>query len=776
MKIPIRFLLKGIFLFLLAATFSLNIQISWAQTISATNGGSPCSNCVPPGWVDTGGTPDISNNTTAAAAGTGGGGAQWVDSPGSTTNIVLSNPPNNHFDWLSLRDLGSGGIEESVTTSVAGLTVGLEYEIIAYSLTAVTETVASGVGPIPYAGTYNDSYTFEIAGSGITTVSPISQNTWETDRLRFVATATSETLILRPGNNAAATGTTQADFDLFETVQVSITVNAVNAVPIADDNEAFTDEDMPVTFDVVSTDMDPDGNVVVSTVDLDPSTPGIQNSISTAQGTWTVDASGNVTFTPNAGFTGEATLDYTIQDDYVQDGTPVPATSNPATLTVTIIPDSDGDGVDDTVDLDDDNDGILDTDELNCSPGFVALGQTFASTANPFTVNNIYPYAGVDVDATFQLQGTTTWASGVNSQTSGGVTGAYINTQPNNTNFPNGNVAVYTYTFSEPVYDVDFKFGGLDNADRVDFIAENGGVQTPVFLSDINLGANVTITGQTAISSAGGANAPANSIAVSIPGPVTTITLTVGKQNGNAGNVTMQFYELDYCVAIDTDNDGTPDLLEVDADNDGCPDALEGAGAFTTGDLTSSNNLADDDEGAVNGVGVPTNAGSPQATTTEVTTATQVNVDATGLVDQTILAPNGTSFAIVATADEATSYTAGTPDYGTPGNANAGINYQWFIGDPTSGGTAITNGGVYTGATTATLNISDVSGLDGTQYCVLISHDDNVCVNEVNCAILTVTTPAPGMELIKSVTGVTAAGAAGALDDVIEYTFTVENT
>ncbi|MFD0864050.1 hypothetical protein ACFQ1M_17685, partial [Sungkyunkwania multivorans] len=42
----------------------------------------------------------------------------------------------------------------------------------------------------------------------------------------------------------------------------------------------------------------------------------------------------------------------------------------------------------------------------------------------------------------------------------------------------------------------------------------------------------------------------------------------------------------------------------------------------------------------------------------------------------------------------------------------------------------------------------------------------------------TVTTlaPAPGMELIKSVTGVTAAGAAGALDDVIEYTFTVENT
>ncbi len=77
----------------------------------------------------------------------------------------------------------------------------------------------------------------------------------------------------------------------------------------------------------------------------------------------------------------------------------------------------------------------------------------------------------------------------------------------------------------------------------------------------------------------------------------------------------------------DTDNDGTPDYLDTDSDNDGCPDAIEAAGAFTIGDLTSSNNLADADEGTVDASGVPNIAGSPQATTADVTT---VGPDADG--------------------------------------------------------------------------------------------------------------------------------------------------
>ena len=70
----------------------------------------------------------------------------------------------------------------------------------------------------------------------------------------------------------------------------------------------------------------------------------------------------------------------------------------------------------------------------------------------------------------------------------------------------------------------------------------------------------------------------------------------------------------------DSDGDSIIDSFDVDSDNDGCFDAVEGAGTFVIADLTSSNNLADADEGSVDSNGVPTNAGSPQATNSDVIT------------------------------------------------------------------------------------------------------------------------------------------------------------
>ena len=53
-----------------------------------------------------------------------------------------------------------------------------------------------------------------------------------------------------------------------------------------------------------------------------------------------------------------------------------------------------------------------------------------------------------------------------------------------------------------------------------------------------------------------------------------------------------------------------------------------------------------------------------------------------------------TSFEIEASADEATSYSSGTPTYGTPGNANSGLTYSWYLGDPDNGGSLLTDTGV----------------------------------------------------------------------------------
>ncbi|WP_271407222.1 Ig-like domain-containing protein, partial [Tenacibaculum soleae] len=246
--------------------------------------------------------------------------------------------------------------------------------------------------------------------------------------------------------------------------------------------------------------------------------------------------------------------------------------------------DTDGDGLDDTCDLDDDNDGILDIDELECSSGFVDLGKSFnrndtgtnGGTAIA-TLSDIYTFGSVDiVTATFEVQGVSEWARGVISENTVGVSGDYISTQPFKTDFPNGDVAVYIYTFSEPVYNVSFKLGGLDNQDRADFIAENAGENVGVTLTDINLGANGTFRGQSVISDASSGNAPNNAVQISINGPVTEIKIIVGKQNGNGGNVTMQFYELEYCIERNSDGDGVPNHLDVDSDGDGCYDAIEG--------------------------------------------------------------------------------------------------------------------------------------------------------------------------------------------------------
>ncbi|HIP81761.1 MAG TPA: hypothetical protein EYH16_05050, partial [Leucothrix mucor] len=78
-------------------------------------------------------------------------------------------------------------------------------------------------------------------------------------------------------------------------------------------------------------DNDPDGTIDNATVDLDPTTTGIQNSYSTADGDWAVTPAGDVTFTPKASFIGTtASTPYTINDNHGN-------VSNEATLTVTYI-------------------------------------------------------------------------------------------------------------------------------------------------------------------------------------------------------------------------------------------------------------------------------------------------------------------------------------------------------------------------------------------------------------------------------------------------------
>ncbi|MCG8796662.1 choice-of-anchor L domain-containing protein, partial [Tenacibaculum finnmarkense] len=195
----------------------------------------------------------------------------------------------------------------------------------------------------------------------------------------------------------------------------------------------------------------------------------------------------------------------------------------------------------------------------------------------------------------------------------------------------------------------------------------------------------------------------------------------------------------------DTDNDGIKDSFDTDSDNDGCPDASEAKNKITTGlvelKFNGSNggsalNLGED----IDVDGVPKVVNGSQETTTFVTNATTLIVN-TAPVNHSEVFGETASFKVNVTANTATSYVWGLPSYVSSGNANSGIEYQWYIGNPDTGGAIIdgtdTN---YTGFTTNTLKIANVKlDLNGKEYCVVITHKANTCIKEIKCATLTVT-------------------------------------
>ena len=128
----------------------------------------------------------------------------------------------------------------------------------------------------------------------------------------------------KPGNNAAG-----------EDDQASAVVvpGASAKAPVAVNDQSLGNKPGPVTLNITNNDTDQNLDIDPSTVDLDPSTAGIQNTKTVAgEGTWTVDADGNATFTPVAGFTNDPTpIPYTVSDSGGR-------VSNQATITIDFVP------------------------------------------------------------------------------------------------------------------------------------------------------------------------------------------------------------------------------------------------------------------------------------------------------------------------------------------------------------------------------------------------------------------------------------------------------
>ncbi|WP_271784438.1 hypothetical protein, partial [Aquimarina algiphila] len=259
--------------------------------------------------------------------------------------------------------------------------------------------------------------------------------------------------------------------------------------------------------------------------------------------------------------------------------------------------DSDGDNVPNGCDLDADNDGILNTNEsFNCSSAAINVGTAPSGNQNGVGfINDIYDFNSVNVDVTAVanlVNGGALSQLQVENATSLRIQGQQVDDGI-------GETVVYTFTFSEPIADVKFRWSGIDQGDRVTVNATGPNVQA-INMSDLmsptafpngdytttsggnsniilnNNSLSPTITSYTN----GSGDTTLNYSDITIIGLVSSFDVITRKQrqDGNVvnnGNVTFLFSSFSYCTYIDTDGDNIPNHLDTDSDGDGCSDANE---------------------------------------------------------------------------------------------------------------------------------------------------------------------------------------------------------
>jgi uncharacterized repeat protein (TIGR01451 family) len=113
----------------------------------------------------------------------------------------------------------------------------------------------------------------------------------------------------------------------------TVTVDYNQQPPVAVNDSDLANPPGPATLSVTGNDTDPNNDLLVNTVDLNPGLAGQQTTlVVSGEGTWSVDGLGNVTFTPTGGFTGDPTpIPYTISDA-------TGLVSNQATITIDYVP------------------------------------------------------------------------------------------------------------------------------------------------------------------------------------------------------------------------------------------------------------------------------------------------------------------------------------------------------------------------------------------------------------------------------------------------------
>ena len=367
---------------------------------------------------------------------------------------------------------------------------------------------------------------------------------------------------------------------------ITITVDTTpNVAPVANNDNTTTTENTAVTINVVTNDTDSDGAIDATTVDLNTTQGGIQNSRTTTEGNYAVNSSGVVTYTPATSFTGTASINYTVNDN-------AGATSNAATITITVdttpnvAPVANNDNTTTTANTavtinvvtnDTDSDGAIDatTVDLNTTQGGIQNSRT--TTEGDYSVNSsgVVTYTpATSFTGTASINYTVNDNAGATSNAA--TITITVDTTPNVAPVANNDNTTTTANTAVTINVVtnDTDSDGAIDATTVDLNTTQGGIQNSRTTTEGDYSVNssgvvtytpaTSFTGTASINYTVNDNAGATSNAATITITVDTTPNVAPVANNDNTTTTANTAVTINVVTNDTDSDGTIDATTVD--------------------------------------------------------------------------------------------------------------------------------------------------------------------------------------------------------------------
>jgi len=503
-----------------------------------------------------------------------------VDAAGVVTfDPVSSFEGTATIPYVVSDDDGNVSAPANISVTVAGATP----VVTADSTTTTADTIATVALADNVSDANNDAdiTTIDLDPStpGIDSTLTTADGVWSVDAAGVV---TFDPVSSFEGTATIAYVVSDDDANVSASADVSVIV--AGAGPVVTPDSTTVAADTTATVDVSDNATDANNDVALNTVDLDPATPGIQNTLTTADGVWSVTAAGIVSFDPDPAFEGSAVIAYTVSDD---DGN----VAVPSTVSVNV--------------------GGATPIATNDAAAVLAGGNaTVDLSDNISDANNDEQITSIDLDpSTPGIQNTLTTADGVWSVDPAGML-SFIPvagfqgaaTVDYTVSDDDGNVSIpatvtVTVGTATPIADADMAIT-VQNIDVVidvldgDVDANNDIDPSTIDLDPATPGiqSSITVAGEGTYSVAGGQ-------VMFDPDPAfsgtSALDYTVSDLSGNVSNVAMATVD----VQLDTDGDGIADINDLDDDNDGIPDLMEGAGDTDADGIPDSLDLDSDNDG-----------------------------------------------------------------------------------------------------------------------------------------------------------------------------------